>query len=503
MFQRHKYQGISYAYPFFILFLLCTQFKSFGQSWAFDQTALQTYRSILNLQIDDARSQLRLDNPEAISNYSDLYLSTLAATLEILISGDKTLLSPYDSLVDTHLDILDQTKSDDPHLLLYSSEIELQSGLVRLQFGEEFAAAWKIRRAYRQISENQKEYPDFVANHKTMGLLHAMIGSVPSKYGWILALLGLEGSIEQGLAELEIVAKGNNIFTTEAKLLISFIEGYILQQPAQAVSRANEVYQDNPESLLMRYVFALLLMKNNQSALALPLLESAEPNPLGYLAFHSLSYLKGEIYLQQGNYEQARSAFRDFIQNHQGESYIKDAHYKLFLGYHLAGLENQAKEQFQMAKRIPTTNSEADKHAHRSLQSDEFPSTIIMKIRLATDGGFYAMADSLILRASMQRFTKEKDGVEFAYRQARLAHKRGQVEAAKELYQQTIESAGNNNWYFPANSALQLGYLHMNEGDFAEAEVSFKAAISYRNHEYQRSIENKARTALRSIKKKL
>jgi len=32
-----------------------------------------------------------------------------------------------------------------------------------------------------------------------MGMLHILIGSVPEKYSWILYLMGLEGSILEGI----------------------------------------------------------------------------------------------------------------------------------------------------------------------------------------------------------------------------------------------------------------------------------------------------------------
>ena len=50
---------------------------------------------------------------------------------------------------------------------MYSqAEINLQWAANRLKFGDYFTAAFEINKAYRQIQENNKKYPNFIPNKK-------------------------------------------------------------------------------------------------------------------------------------------------------------------------------------------------------------------------------------------------------------------------------------------------------------------------------------------------
>ncbi|NJN41689.1 MAG: hypothetical protein HC811_05080 [Flammeovirgaceae bacterium] len=75
----------------------------------------------------------------------------------------------------------------------------------------------------------------------------------------------------------------------------------------------------------------------------------------------------------------------------------------------------------------------------------------------------------------------KENRTEYYYRKARLAHKTSEIEAAKLFYQQTIDIALDNPWYFAPNSALQLGYIAEEQNNSAQAKVYFEKALSYKN----------------------
>jgi tetratricopeptide (TPR) repeat protein len=95
-----------------------------------------------------------------------------------------------------------------------------------------------------------------------------------------------------------------------------------------------------------------------------------------------------------------------------------------------------------------------------------------------------------------------KDQTEYYYRKARLAHRMGEISAAKLFYQQSIDMTKNNPWYFGANAALQLGYIAKEQKDFTNARKYFELAMSFQRHEYKNSIDSKAKTELELLNPK-
>ena len=73
---------------------------------------------------------------------------------------------------------------------------------------------------------------------------------------------------------------------------------------------------------------------------------------------------------------------------------------------------------------------------------------------------------------------------------------------AIQYYEQTISNGKNYSYYFAANSALMLGILYEGKGNAAKAEDYFRVCLNFRDHEYQNSIDQKAKAGLNRLGKK-
>ncbi|ELR73241.1 hypothetical protein C900_04752 [Fulvivirga imtechensis AK7] len=404
----------------------------------------------------------------------------------------------YEVGVKHRTDIIDGLKSGSPYKNFYLAEMYLQKAFVNLKFGNDWTAAWDFRQAYKLIRKNSdRQHASFIPNYKSMGLLHVMIGSVPERYQWIMSLLGMHGTVQQGIAEIQRVADSDGMFSQEAKVVHYLLQAYLLNESDTAVSNFNELFQLNDKNLLFGYLYMSLLIKNSQSETALDVFNDLMELDDNYLEFNFLNYLAGEIYLQKGDYPLAETYFHDFIKNSKGENFIKDAYYKLFLTYWISNEEDKAIRAHKKAQSAGKTISEADKHASKSLSQTEYPNKMIMKLRLLTDGGFYQQAEELLEQPFVLNSKKER--VEFVYRKARLLHKSGKIKEAIGLYQETIDASGRENWYFAPNACLQLGYIYRAQNDTPWAKNYFNQVLSYKNHEYKTSLDNKAKAALEQL----
>src|SRR5690606_9147156 len=128
-----------------------------------------------------------------------------------------------------------------------------------------------------------------------------------------------------------------------------------------------QISQSHPDNLLFRYLLTLTLIKKGKSEEAAEELTTMAAFSDKYLRLSMNLYLTGEINLQKGAYEEAIKSYRAFLSSYEGENFIKDAHYKIFLAYLLQGNEEMTARYFILARENGSTGAEADKYAARQL----------------------------------------------------------------------------------------------------------------------------------------
>lgn len=463
----------------------------------FNEPGLEAaYQSILKLKFKEGKEMLqRMDhtrNPTPVY----FYVQNLADILLLLVTEDKELFNTLSANEDKRIAAVATFSDDEPYKLFCLAEMQMQWAFIKLKYGEELSALWNLRQAYKTIKKNQEQFPDFLPNNKSIGLLHILFGAVPDQYQWALNILGISGSIKEGMKELAILSRNASPFNTEAVIIKSLAQGYILQDFSAAFNGINQLYQSSPDNLLVNYLYALMLIKNSNGEQALIVLREAQALREGYPTFPMLKYLKGEVLLQKGEYNAASTHYAQFLLTFKGGNFVKDANFKLFLCHWLNNEDQLAEQYFIKAKTAGKTVTEADKYANRLLSSNEHPNKILMKIRLFTDGGYYEKAAELIDNLEVNNFERQKDQAELVYRKARLYHKQDQMNEAIPLYKRTITISGKNNWYFAPNAALQLGYIYSQLKQQEPARAFFEKAISYKDHPYKNSIDHKAKAGL-------
>jgi len=476
---------------FITCLFLCLVIQSLAQDWKFDPATKQAYNLVLNLQTQDAH--LLIPNPETAQEH---YVTALSEALELLITEDKEKFNDYEDRFEQRLNRKVKANSPDDMFLL--AEIRLQWAFVYLKFGHEFDAALSLKQSYSLVQEIKKRYPSFKAIQKTSGILEVIVGSVPEKYDWLLSLMGIKGSIDQGLTELNALRKSESDLSLEADLLYVLVQGFVLQQTEEASKEMHSVLTRNPDSRLALFLGASISIKNSESEKALKMIISLEDHKTG-LPLYYAQYLKGEVFLQKADYINSIASYRWFINHYAGENYVKDAYYKIALCYWLNGNSNDAMHRFDEAKSLGKEVTEADKYAARSLAEEELPHIKLTKARYFTDGGYYEEANEVLENISPQERVTKRDQAEFPYRKARLFHKQNKLQEAKMFYEQTIQSTAQEPWYFAPNACLQLGYIALFESDKRTAKLYFEQALTYKKHEYKNSIDSKAKSALAQL----
>ncbi len=474
------------------LFVFVGVLPSWGQGTDLVLTPqlLNAYHEALDLRPLTAEQELADE-----STVEAAYIASLGEAIELLITEDPSKFSTYE---DRFLKRIDKNIKGSPRDYQFlQAEIRLQWAFVYLKFGHELDAALRLRQAFLIAETCKEKFPEYLPIRKTAGLLNVIVGSIPEKYNWVLSLLSMNGSLATGIADLDRVADSKSPLATEARILQALVTGFINARPAEALTDMRQVASGEHAKRLGLFLSAALAMKSAQSELALQILDQLSSDDTG-IPLHYANYLRGEAYLNKGDYLNAITSFRSFVNYQPGQNYIKDAYYKMGLCYWLNGNENDALELFNQARNKGTDATEADKSAARALSDKEPINPKLAKIRYATDGGYYAEAEKVLKTITSMDLTTRKDQTEYYYRKARLAHKQHQPEA-EEYYLETIKMTGQDNWYFAPNACLQLGYIYRSQGRVKDAEEYFQRALSYRRHPYKNSIDSKARSALAQL----
>jgi tetratricopeptide (TPR) repeat protein len=504
-----KKRVVNFHHLFFILFFgfFFPAVFSTSASYAkftFTPAINNAYADFLKLKVASGEKLIEAALKEEPENGIAIYMANYGDVIRLLVSEDPSL---YENLLDnedTRIEKLSDLKEESPWYLFTQAEVRLQWAFVKLKFGDEGSAFLDIKEAYNLLEKNKILYPDFIPNKKSLGLLNILIGSVPEKYSWIVSLIGMNGTVPEGMKMLDEVIAGSSTYRLEAGILKTVAESYILSKDEKDLSMISSLNIENPDNLLIAFLSSSIYLKNADDEGALKILQNLTSSPdFIYIPFTEV--MKGDIYLHKADYSTARSFFQKFLKNYKGSNFIKDSYYKIFLCYYLGGQTELAKPYIEKILENGEELSDADKNAEKFAKKKEFPNKILMKARLYSDGGYYKEALDLLKEFQTDKNPKPGELIEYNYRQARIYHNMKATEKAVPLYLRTIKLSNeckDEKFYFAPNSALNLGYIYRKSGNYDLARKYFTMALFYKNYEYKNSIDNKAKAALEDLNRK-
>ena len=464
----------------------------------FNPATQRAYAELMKLRVSAARRYL---SPElARTNGVAVYLDNFGDVLTLLTTDDRTLYGKLEKRQADRLDALEALDDRSPWQRFARAEVRLHWAFVKLKFGHEVSACWDVVRAYRLLEENRRRFPDFVPTYKSLGALHVLIGSVPTRFAGFVRLMGLKGSVGQGMLEVQDVARRDTPFRNEARLIELLLKGYVLSFTPEDAARTRALVHEHPDNLMFALFGAGLLLKDARSEEALAVLENRPQGP-DYLPYPFVQHQLGEIQLQKGHYAAALGHYRAFLGHYNGVNFRKDAHVRQFLCLWLLGRDAQALAQLRLAQTTGSTGVEADRAAQKLAETFlakglSARHKVLFKARFACDGGYFDAALGLLLPYAEKDFAATDEKAEFQYRKGRIYQKQQKPAAAVPHFERAIALSEAGQLAFGALSALQLGYLYREQRNEARARQFFEKALQYDDHEYKTSVDNKARAAL-------
>lgn len=493
-------------FPLLFLFLfLQAGLLSAAKYFDFSPAARSAYQLALSLRLTEARAtldQMKKNEPE---NLMAVYVENYLDFVTIFANDSESEYRQLSKNMDKRLDKISRGDRRSPYYLYTQAEIRLQWAILRIRFSDFMSGASDVKQAYALLEQNQKKHPDFIANKKSLGLLHAMVGNLPDDYKWVVKSFGgMSGTTEQGLKELEEVLayarQQDFVFENEAVVIYAFLQLYLNNKPAIAWETIKKSKLDPKTNPLAAYAFATVAMRADQNDEAVKMLQNF-PSGSMYHDLHHRYYMFGLAKLRRLDPD-ANQALQIFLDRYKGVNGVKECYQKLAWYSLVQGNQGAYLQYIALVKQKGADNSEPDKAALQEAKSNEMPDVKLIKARLLFDGGYYQRAYDLLKPAANEYSSNRKLSLEYTYRIGRITHKMGKTAEAIRFYQQTLDNGAKEPWYFACNAALQMALLHEEKRDFQNARNAFQRCLGLKPSEYVNSLHAQAKAGLSRCKNK-
>jgi len=494
-----------YKKHFFLLLFGCLTVVNVNSTpyFSFSPKARLAYEYAISLRLIESNqllSELKKEEPE---NLVPEYIENYIDFLKIIIDEDKSYYLKIKPLKQTRISKIKTGDPNSPYFLYFQAEINVQWALMRIKFEEYFTAFKELSAAQSLLKDNQKKFPDFIANQKTIGMLEAMLGTIPEKYQWGASWLsGIDASISGGRKKIESVLaysqKNDFVFEKETMVSYGFLLLHLENQEADAWSFLKSSKLNPKENPLATFVLANVAMKSGNNDEAIKLLEN-RPKNLNYHPFPYLDCMLGIAKLNRLD-KNADIPLLAYLQQFKGINYIKETYQKL--AWH-ALLVKKDKTLFNFYQNQCKTKGAAkigsDKSALKEANKGTIPNITLLKTRVLFDGGYYDQAKKEITSMNPEKESNQIQQ-EYFYRMGRILQKKENYENAIGNFNMSIHLASNSASYFACNGALQIGIIYEKMNQKMNAKNYYEKCLDLSSDEYENSIHQKAKTGLLRIK---
>lgn len=473
--------------------------------YAWTTNCVAAWEQLSRLNFNETDRLLIAEKTSHPQNQLPEYIRSQAEFIRTFIYEEKADFETLKTNNELRISNLEKDATRSPYQRFCIAEMYLQLTVAKIKFKEYLGAAYDVRKAYKLLEENRKIYPDFPPNLRGLGLLHAAVGAVPKNYQWMAGILGLSGSIHQGLNELKSLynsANANNEFAflkEESVVMLTFLEINLGKEKNLTPLRQRfyRLKQLNKKPLLVFAKCNLHAYAAENDSIIYQLSAREQSADAGQLPY--LTYMEANARLH--NLEPvAEKYYLEYLQRYKGKSYRQSSLQRMAWGRLIQHDEAGYRKYIALINKDEAAESaDEDKSAVKEANSGELPNIILLKARLLFDGGYYQRALSEIAGKPITLFSRLKDQLEFTYRFARIMDKTGNHEKAIQYYQLTLKNGAAQTYYFAANSALLLAQLYEDRGDKANAIQYYKTTLSMRNHEFQNSIDQKAKAGINRL----
>jgi hypothetical protein len=461
----------------------------------------EAYNLAITLQFDKAKVKIEKIKEQEPDNLLIYHIENYLDFFTIFINEDEEEFERLEKNKNIRLEKIGLGDKESPYYLFSKAEINLQWATARIKFDHKFDAAREIYRAYKFLEKNQKKFPDFIENKKSLSIIHALSESIP---GVIKKIVGVKGSIELGTEEIkEVVEYSRNndfLFKDESYAIYAYILFYQNNKRDEAYKLLSEANLDHTESPLLCFLKANIAQKTGHNSEAITILEE-RPRGKNFMPFPYLDFMYGKFKLYELD-EGSQKYMLKFLDEFKGRHFIKEAYQKL-AWFEIANNEDIAayKKYMELCQKEGYDLVDEDKQALKESKDNDIPNPTLLRARLLFDGGYFGRAYNLLIQKAYL-FDNEgnKESLEFKYRMGRLTQELKNYPDAIIYYILTINEGESLKSFMACNAALQIALIYEEQQNYRQAKKYFKLCLDISPKRYKTSLHQKANSGIDRIK---
>ena len=487
---------------------MSTQLTFAQSSYTISEDIGKAYDAVMSLRFVEAQAVLddiKVNDPENLMVY---HIENYIDFLTVFINEDKAELERLEATnKKRRLEKLKEGNPSSPYYRFTQAEVLLQWALARSKFYDD--AMFNIDRtllndindAYRLLEANEKQFPGFIANKKSLSVIHALAEYLP---GAIKKLFKIRGSLKLGRAEIEEVVayaeKNEFLFAKEADAIHAYMLVHLFNQPHTAWDVLMDSELDAKESPLAAFLLGTIGLKSGNNADVVEIL-STRLKGEKYFTFPYLDFIlgKAKLYMLDKN---ASKDIESYINNHKGRHFVKEAYQKL--AWAALAIDKDKKLYKESMKKVLVHGHdllEDDLQAIKEAKQKNVPDVNLLRARLLYDGGYFQRAYDELKESELSYKNAKDKELEYQYRMGRITHALDKYGEAKQYYLYSIGAGIKENSFFACNSALQLGLISEEQEFYEDSKKYFEVCLKIKPNIYKSQLHNKAKAGLNRIKK--
>ena len=485
----------------FFAFLLLAFTPKAHANFDFNANCIKAYQNIIALKLNTARAIINDEKRKHPDNSIPYLLDNYVDYFNLIISESNADLQRFKESKSTRYSRIEKDDKSSPYYLYALAEINLQLALSRSKEKEYFSASLEFNKAYNQLKENSKKFPGFLPNQKNLGMINAVLGSFPDGLSKALSVFGIRGDTRAGVKILEnliekLPQSNYAHFYDETVFYYSIIQTDIISDSMNYGRIIKITDALDSESLLRTYIRAyagIKLAHSSNSVLEL----NKRPRGVLYAHYPYLDYLTGLAKLQNLD-QSAATSFNTYLKSYRGTNLIKDTYLQLAWLELIKGNIQGYQKNVELVRTKGYNVHNRDIQALKEINYG-IPDINLLRAKLLADGGNYEKSFAQLSGKNTQDYKSLMHKIEFNYRLGRLNELTSRYEQALKYYQVAIDLGKHQPYSFAANSALRTGNIYEKSKNLIRAKQYFNLAISMKDHDYENSIENRAKEGLKRL----
>lgn len=483
--------------PFsFCFFCVLNGFAQAKEAFYINKEITEIYVDVLHLNFDEADEKLRR---KSVANNALRHLTAnLNDFLKIFVTEDRQLYEKLSKLKVERLKEIEKADHTSPFYLYSIAEINLQWAMLRIKFNDRFKAVMELRKALSNIEKNNTLFPDFYLNLKVNGLLKAFSGAIPENYHWISELFGFQGTVKDGLQDLQKLENQLKSDSPYHFLLteIVFFQAFITLNLSGEIPNYQAWYEKidklKIKGPLIQFCGASIAAKERNLEKIAHFLNQPSRQVGNFCYLH---FLRGELALYRAE-KNAETYFNRYLNCFKGSTYVKAAYQKIAWSQLLQNDMKGYQNTMTLVRNEGKAETDEDKMALAEADRLQTPNVALLRVRLLFDSGQYEEALHKI-----RELEPAKDLMyEYYYRLGRIMHLLNKLDEALKHYQLSVSHKDNEWDYFAASALFYSGEIHLMRRDKEQAKTFFNKVLQEKNHPYKNSLDAKAKSRLQLCK---